>query len=136
MIDRAAPSDRDEFAAVLNADALGFQADRDGVIQIDDPAYGPPPTLAIRRERHDPPGSVTVLVTVDARETAELALSIVATEFAADGSPMEPRPLVTPVMKSSTGEFFVQTHVGRLVASGEFTHYFWTVAGAHLGLDW
>ena len=77
-----------------------------------------------------------VLAAVDAAQTEWLALSVTATEYAANGDAMAPLALVVPVMKSSTGEFFVQTHVGRLVGAGEYTDYFWTVAGAHLGLDW
>jgi hypothetical protein len=123
------------FAAVLRADGRGFQAGPDGDVLVSDDAPGAAPTLAIRRERQDPPGAVTVLVTIDVGQSAWLAVSIVATEYAADGAPMEPRLLVTPVLKSSTGEFFVETHVGRLLAAGEYTQYFWTLAGAHLGSD-
>jgi hypothetical protein len=134
-MERAAPSDREAFAAALHGDGLSFLAGHDGDIQVSDPSHGPAPALALRRERQDPAGAVTLLVSIDAGQTAWLALSVVATEYAADGTLMEPRTLVTPVMKSSTGEFFVQTHVGRLLAAGEYTRYFWTLAGAHLGLD-
>ena len=135
MLDRAKPSDREAFAAALNADRLGFQPTDDGKVEVGDPVYGSAPTLAIRRTRQDPPGAVTVLVAIDAGQTGWLALSVVATEYGADGKPMEPRALVLPIMKAPTGEFLVETHVGRLVAAGEYTEYFWTVAGAHLGLD-
>jgi hypothetical protein len=130
-MERAGLSDREAFAAVLNADALGFAAADDGNVRVSDSAQGP--ALVIRRERQDPPpGAITVTVTIDAGQAAWLACSVVAVEYAANGEPMEPRNLLTPIMKSSTGEFFVETHVGRLVAAGEYTQYFWTLAGAQL----
>ena len=134
-MERAELSDREAFAAVLRADALGFQPGHDGEIRVDDPPSGVAPTIAIRRERLDPPGAATVLVTIDAAQAGWLGLSIVATEYAADGTRIEPRVLLTPVLKSSTGEFFVETYVGRLLAAGEYTQYFWTFAGLQLGSD-
>jgi len=133
MMERAEPSDREAFAAVLHADALGFEVGDDGDITISDPAYGPAPTLAIHRARQDPPRAITVVVAIDAGQAGWLACSVVATEYGADGAPLAPRTQVTPIMKSSDGEFFVETHVGRLVAAGEYTQYFWTLAGAQLG---
>jgi len=133
MIERAGPSDREAFAAALNADALGFEGGDDGDVAVGEAAYGPPPTIAIRRRREDPTRSILVVVTIDPGQTGWLACSVVATEYAADGKPTASRTLLTPIMKSSTGEFLVETHVGRLVGAGEYTQYFWTLAGAQLG---
>ena len=134
-MERAVPSDGEAFVAVLMVDGRAFHARTGGDVRIGDPAFGPAPSLAIHREREDPSGAATVVVGIDVGQSVWLALSVVTTEYAADGTALEPRTLVTAVLKSSSGEFFVETYVGRLLAAGEYTEYFWTLAGAQLGLD-
>lgn len=54
MMERADPSDREAFAAVLSGDGLSFRAGRNGNVQVSHAVHGPAPTLAVRRERQDP----------------------------------------------------------------------------------
>ncbi len=135
-MERAKSSDREAFAAALNADGLAFQAAHQGDVSVNDPARGPVPGISIRRERSDPPGAITLFVTIDADRFDWLAISVTEAEFSSDRRVAElPRVEFAPVFKSSDGGFFVETHVGRLVAIGEVAQYFWTLASARLELD-
>ena len=133
-MERAKRSDREAFAAALTADGFTFKAEHVDEVSVSDPAHGPVPNIYLRRERTGLlPATIGILVTIDAEQFDWLAVSIQIAYSASQ--PDAPNVRFTPVFKSSAGEFFVETHVGRLVAAGEFTRYFWTVAGSYLELD-
>ena len=134
-MERAQISDRTAFEPVFIADGSAFQGPQGGEVTVNDPLHGPAPSLFICRRRAEPTGDrVTVLVRIGSDRPGLLALSVTETDYSSDGTESQSQVRLAPVFRSPDG-FHVETHVGRLVGEGEFTTYFWTLAGYRLGVD-
>jgi hypothetical protein len=135
VMERARTSEWSAFEAAFTADGSAFQG-HDGQVIVNDPEHAPAPSIVIRRRRPDTNGeSVSVLITIASDRPGLLAVSVTETDYSSEGTARQSQVHLAPVFRSPNGGFHIETHVGRLVAEGEFTTYFWTLAGYRLGVD-
>ena len=134
-MERARTSDHEAFTAALVADARAFARGHDGQVSVADGTAGSAPAVTIARATAgSSPSTFTIRLSVGEDPEGRLALSVDEREHLHGTAPATTSRFV-PVLRDAAGAFYLLTHVGRIVAAGEFSEYFWTVAAARLDLE-